>query len=230
MNEYNPKLRTYASSTAYGASSALAQNKVLRNTYLLLSMTLLFSAAMAGVAMAVGAPPLPWWMMLIGMFGLLFLVNATRNSGAGIASVFAFTGFLGFALGPMISAYVAVVPNGAQMVALSLGGTGAIFLGMSGYALASKRDFTGMGSFLMIGVIVLFVASLANIFLDISGLQLAISAAAIVVFSLLMLYDTSRIINGGETNYLMATIALYLDIYNVFVHLLSLTGFMSSDD
>lgn len=212
------------------ARSVIAGNKVLRNTYLLLSMTLLFSAAMAAVAMALNVPPMPWWVTLIGMFGLLFLVNATRNSAAGIVSVFAFTGFFGFILGPTLTAYLTFVPNGAQMVGVALGGTGTIFLAMSAYALTSKKDFSYMGSFLMIGVLVLFVAMLANIFLDIAGLQLAISAAAIVVFSLLMLYDTSRIINGGETNYLMATIALYLDIYNVFVHLLALTGIWGGDE
>lgn len=218
----------------YGAAPAdvslLATHKVLRNTYMLLSMTLLFSAAMAGVAMAVGAPALPWWVNLAGMLGLLFLVHGTRNSGWGLASVFAFTGFIGFVTGPMLSAYMAAIPNGAQLVALSLGGTGAIFVAMSGYALTSKKDFSYLGGFLLAGVVLILIAGIANIFLGISGLALAVSVAAIGVFSALILFDTSRIIHGGETNYISATVALYLDIYNIFTSLLHLTGVMSSDD
>lgn len=218
----------------YGAAPAdvslLSTHKVLRNTYLLLSMTLLFSAAMAAVAMVAGAPALPWWMSLAGMIGLLFLVHGTRNSGWGLVSVFAFTGFIGFVTGPMLSAYMAAIPNGAQLVALSLGGTGAIFVAMSGYALTSKKDFSHLGGFLLAGVLLILIAGIANIFLGISGLALAVSIAAIGVFSALILFDTSRIIHGGETNYISATVALYLDIYNIFTSLLHLTGVMNNDD
>lgn len=225
-----PKVRTLSGAGSQAGASVLSSNKVLRNTYILLSVTLLFSAAMAGVSIALGVPPLPWWMALIGMFGLLFLVNATRNSAAGIASVFAFTGFFGFMLGPVISAYLRFLPNGGEVVMTALGGTGLIFAGMSIYAIKSRRDFSWMGGMLMAGMIVVFVAALANIFLHMPALQIAISAVAMLVFSAMMLYDTSRIINGGETNYLMATISLYLDIYNVFISLLQLAGIASSDD
>lgn len=229
MNELNSRVRPVTVG-GYAGTAAPSMNKVLKNTYLLLSMTLLFSAGTAGLAMALNAPPLPWWMNLVGMLGLLFLVQATRNSAAGIASVFAFTGFMGFVLGPMLSHYMAVIPNGPQLVALSLGGTGVIFMGMSAYALTSKKDFSFMGGFLLMGVLVLLIAGVANIFLQITGLALAMSVAAIGIFSALLLYDTSRIIHGGETNYISATVALYLDIYNIFVNLLSLLGFMSRDE
>lgn len=229
MNDSRLRVQGYATTGSYAGASPLATNKVLRNTYLLLSMTLLFSAATAGVAMAISAPPLPWWAMLIGMFGLLFLVHKTKDSAAGIASVFAFTGFMGFVLGPVISAYL-LLPNGGQVVTTSLLGTGAIFLGLSAYAVTTRKDFSYMGGFLFAGVIAIFVLALANIFLQLPWLSLAISAAAMLVFSALILYDTSRIISGGETNYLMATIALYLDIYNIFISLLNITGFLSGDD
>jgi modulator of FtsH protease len=218
-----------ATSTSTDVSSWGAA-RVLRNTYLLLAMTLLFSAATASLAMAMDMPALPWWLSLAGMLGLLFLVMKTAHSAAGLASVFAFTGFVGLQLGPLLSAYISGLPNGGQIVAMSLGGTGAIFVAMSGYALISKRDFSFMSGFLMIGVVVVLIASIANIFFHIAGLQLAISVAAMVIFSALMLVDTSRIINGGETNYIMATIALYLDIYNVFLSLLNITSLGSSDD
>lgn len=211
-------------------ASLLETNKVLRNTYLLLSMTLLFSAAMAAVSMALKVPPLHWAITLVGMLGLLFLTHATRNSVWGLASVFAFTGFIGFTTGPMLNAYLTAYSNGAQLVMTAAGGTGAIFLGLSAYALTTRRDFSGMGKFLMMGVIALVVASIANIFLGIGGLALAISTAAIVVFSLLILYDTSRIVNGGETNYISATVALYLNIYNIFISLLQLTGVFGGEE
>ena len=231
MSNLTPQFRTVPTTGALGGvSAAVSANKVLRNTYLLLSMTLLWSAALAGVAMAVGAPAFPWWLNLIGMLGLLFLVHATRNSAMGIVSVFAFTGFMGFTLGPMLSAYLSFVPNGGQLVAMSLGGTGVIFVAMSAYAVTSKKDFSFMGGFLLAGLVIVLLAGIANIFLAMPALQIAISAAAIGVFSALILFDTSRIIHGGETNYLMATISLYLDIYNIFVHLLSLTGILSGDD
>jgi len=229
MNDTQLRSRGTVTAPSYASGSALSTNKVLRNTYLLLSMTLLFSAATAGIAMAIGAPVLPWWAALAGMFGLLFLVNATKNSAAGIASVFAFTGFVGFMLGPIISLYLRM-PNGGEVVTTSLLGTGAIFLGLSAYAVTTRKDFSYMGGFLFAGVIAIFVLALANIFLALPWLSLAISAAAMLVFSALILFDTSRIVNGGETNYLMATIALYLDIYNVFISLLNITGFLSGDE
>jgi modulator of FtsH protease len=212
------------------APSALQTNSVLRNTYLLLSMTLLFSAGLAAVSMAMRLPPLHWAVMLGGMLGLLFLTQFTRNSLWGLASVFAFTGFIGFATGPVLNAYIGAFSNGAELVMLAAGGTGAIFLGLSAYALTTKRDFSKLGKFLFIGLIVVVVASIANIFLQISGLALAVSTAAIAVFSGLILYDTQRIVNGGETNYISATVSLYLSIYNLFMSLLQLSGFLGGED
>lgn len=208
---------------------AAAAQKVLRNTYILLSMTLLFSAATVGLSMWLKVPALPWWANLIGMLGLLFGVHATRNSAWGLAFVFAFTGFIGFTTGPMLSGYLTFVPNGAHMVALSLGGTGAIFAALSAYAITSKKDFSFMGGFLLAGLVIVLLAGVANIFLHMQGLALAISVVSIGLFSALILFDTSRIIHGGETNYISATIALYLNLYNLFLSLLNLTG-MTSDD
>ena len=211
-------------------ASVWATNKVLRNTYLLLSMTLLFSAGMAMVAMVSGAPAMPWWVMLGGMIGLLFAVHMTRNSAWGLLWVFAFTGFIGFMTGPIVSLYLTAFSNGAQLVALSLGGTGVIFAGLSAYALTTRKDFSYMGGFLLAGVLIVFIAALANIFLQITGLALAVSCMAIGIFSALILYDTSRIIHGGEDNYISATVSLYLDIYNIFISLLQLSGFLGGDD
>jgi modulator of FtsH protease len=219
--------RVYDANTAVDA--VVSTNKVLKNTYLLLAMTLLFSAATAGVTMAVGFPPLPWFVSLALMFGLLFLVNATANSSWGILSVFAFTGFFGAMLGPMLSFYLAL-PNGGALVMQALGGTAVAFFGLSAYALTTRRDFSFLGSFLMVGLIVAVVAMIANIFLAIPALSLTISAAVVMIMSGMILYDTSRIVNGGETNYIRATVSLYLNIYNLFVHLLSLMSVLSGDD
>lgn len=207
-----------------GVSELLATHTVLRNTYLLLAATLLFSAAMAGLSMTLGVRHFPPLLNFGVTLGLLFWVQAARNSAWGLLAVFAFTGFIGFTTGPLISLYLRAIPNGGHIVMTALGGTGAIFTALSAYALVSKRDFSKMGGFLITGAVVIMVASIANIFLHISGLSLAISAAAMVVFSGLMLYDTGRIIDGGETNYISATVSLYLDIYNVFLSLLNLLG------
>ena len=208
-------------------SAVVSTNKVLRNTYLLLSMTLLFSAAMAGVAMAINAPYLGW-MPLIAAFALLFVISKMRNSVWGIVLVFAFTGLLGFSIGPVVNMYMQTAA-GTQTVVTALTLTGMIFLSLSGYALVSKKDFSSMGGFLMTGLWVVIGAIVLSLFFQIPGLQLAISAAIIMIMSGLILYDTSQIINGGETNYIMATVSLYLSIYNIFQSLLILIGFSSSD-
>ena len=208
-------------------SAVVSTNKVLRNTYLLLSMTLLFSAAMAGVAMAINAPYLGW-MPLIAAFALLFVISKMRNSVWGIVLVFAFTGLLGFSIGPVVNMYMQTAA-GTQTVVTALTLTGMIFLSLSGYALVSKKDFSFMGGFLMTGLWVVIGAIVLSLFFQIPGLQLAISAAIIMIMSCLILYDTSQIINGGETNYIMATVSLYLSIYNIFQSLLILIGFSSSD-
>ncbi len=212
-----------------GVESILATNRVLKNTYMLLSMTLLFSAATAGLSMAMN---LSHGMALILSFvglGLLFVVHATANSAKGLVAVFAFTGVMGAALGPMLNYYLAL-PNGGSLVMQAMGGTAIVFLGLSGYALTTRKDFSYMGGFLIVGLLVAIVASIANIFLAIPALSLTISAAVVLIMSGLILFDTSRIINGGETNYIRATVALYLDIYNLFVHLLHLLGAFGGDD
>ena len=209
--------------------SALATNKVLRNTYLLLSLTLLFSALTAGFAMVTNAPPLHWLMTLGGYFGLLFVVTRLRNSVWGLAAVFALTGFLGYTLGPILNFYLSL-PNGSQVVMTALAGTGAIFLALSGYALVSRKDFSFMGSFLMVGMLVAFLAGLGGMLFNIPMLSLAVSAMVILLMSGMILWQTSEIIHGGETNYIMATVTLYITIFNLFVNLLQILGIFSGDD
>ena len=209
--------------------SALATNKVLRNTYMLLSLTLLFSALTAGFAMATNAPPLHWLITLGGYFGLLFVVTRLRNSVWGLAAVFALTGFLGYTLGPILNFYLSL-PNGSQVVMTALAGTGAIFLALSGYALTSRKDFSFMGSFLMIGILVAFLAGLGAALFNIPMLSLAVSAMVILLMSGMILWQTSEIIHGGETNYIMATVTLYITIFNLFVNLLQILGIFSGDD
>ncbi|KGJ87645.1 Bax inhibitor-1/YccA family protein [Colwellia psychrerythraea] len=210
-------------------SSAIEINKVLKNTYMLLSMTLAFSAVTAGVSMAMNLPHGAALIMMLVAFGLMFVVNKKADSASGVYWIFAFTGLMGASLGPMLSAYAAM-PGGPAMIMQALGGTALIFFALSGYALTSKKDFSFMGGFLMVGLIVVLVAMVANFFFAIPALSLAISAAVIMIMSGLILYDTSRIINGGERNYIRATVSLYLNIYNIFVHLLSLLGVLGGDD
>ena len=212
------------------AQSALATNKVLRNTYLLLSMTLLFSAMTAGLSMVLNVPPMSYLLSVGGAFLLIWLVlPKVANSSKGIAVVFGITGLLGFGLGPILNAYAAL-PNGSQVIATAFGGTGVIFLGLSGYALTTRRDFSFLGGFLFVGFLVVLLAALANIFLAIPVLSLTISAAIIAIMSGFILFDTSRIIHGGETNYVLATVSLYLSLYNIFISLLHILGAFSGDD
>ncbi len=209
--------------------SQLETYKVIRNTYMMLSLTLLFSALMATVSLLAGVPG---WTSLLTLGGALaliwFVLPRTANSGMGLVVVFAITGLLGFGLGPMLSHYLAL-PNGGQIVMTALGGTGAIFLGLSGYALVSRRDFSFMGGFLVVGLVVVIAAMLGNIFLEIPALSMAISAAVVLLMSGFILYDTGRMVNGGEDNYLLLTVSLYLNIFNLFVHLLSLLGMNQND-
>ena len=209
--------------------SVLSTNKVLRNTYSLLSMTLLFSALCAGIAVMVNMPPMGIIITLVGYFGLLFLTTRLRNSAWGLLSVFALTGFMGLTLGPILSMYLSI-PNGGQVVMTAMGGTGVIFLGLSGYALTTRKDFSFMGGFLMVGILVAFLAGLASVFLSMPGLSLAVSAMFVLLMSGLILYQTSEIIHGGETNYIMATVTLYISIYNLFTSLLHLFGFAFGED
>ena len=209
--------------------AALATNKLIRNTYTLLSMTLLFSALMAGLSMALNMGPSTYLFAFIGAFALIWLVlPRTANSAAGIGVVFAITGLLGFGLGPVLSMYLSMA-NGPQTVMTALGGTGVIFLGLSGYALTTRKDFSFMGGFLMVGMLVALLAIVGNIFFAIPALSLAISAVVIMLMSGFILYDTGRMVNGGETNYIHATVGLYLSIFNIFIHLLSLLSAFGDD-
>lgn len=208
--------------------SVLATNKVIRNTYVLLSMTLIFAAITAGAAMALNLPHPGLIITLVGYFGLLFLTSKLRNSAWGIASVFALTGFMGYTLGPILNAYLSL-PNGGETVMMALGLTGAIFLGLSGYALTTRKDFSFMGGFLAVGILVAFLAGLGAIFFSMPALSLTVSAAFVLLMSGLILYETSNIIHGGETNYIMATVTLFVSLFNLFTSLLHLLGFMNND-
>ena len=209
-------------------ASVLSTNKVIRNTYMLLSLTLAFSALMAAISMSMGAPRLGIVVTLVGYFGLLFATSKFRNSGLGVLFVFALTGFMGFTLGPIISAYLSL-PNGSSIVMQAMAGTAAIFLGLSAYAVTTKKDFSFMGGFLMVGILVAFLAGLGAIFFQIPALSLTVSAAFVMLMSGLILYETSNIINGGETKYVMATVTLFVSIFNLFTSLLHLLGFMNND-
>ncbi|WP_439100466.1 Bax inhibitor-1/YccA family protein [Congregibacter sp.] len=219
--------RVYDVDAALGA--AVSTNKVLRNTYMLLGMTLLFSAFTAGVSMIMGLPQGAALLLSLVGFGLLFVVHKTADSSKGLVAIFAFTGVMGASLGPMLNYYLAM-PNGPSLVLQALAGTAVVFFGLSAYALTTRKDFSFMGGFLMVGLIVAVVAMIANIFLAIPALSLTISAAVVMIMSGLILFDTSRIINGGETNYIRATVSLYLNIYNLFIHILHLLTALSGDD
>ncbi len=212
------------------AEAVFATNKLIRNTYTLLSMTLIFSAVMAVVSMAVSVGPMASLMCSVGAIALLWLVlPRTANSGAGIGVVFAITGLLGFGLGPMLNSYMAL-SNGPQLIATAAGGTGVIFLALSGYALTTRKDFSFMGGFLMTGFVVVIVAMIANLFMQIPALSLAMSGAIVMLMSGFILYDTSRMVNDPHANYLMMTVSLFLNILNLFTSLLHLLGALSSDD
>ena len=211
------------------SASVLATNKVIRNTYTLLSMTLLFSAVTAGASIAMNIPHPGMLITLVGYFGLLFLTSKFKNSSLGLVFVFALTGFMGMTLGPIISYYLEM-PNGTQVVMTALGGTGAIFLGLSAYALTTRKDFSFMGGFLMVGIIVAFLAGLGAFMFDMPMMSLVVSAAFVLLMSGLILYQTSSMIHGGENNYIMATVTLYVSIFNLFTSLLHLLGAFNGND
>jgi modulator of FtsH protease len=209
--------------------SSLASNKVLKNTYLLLSMTLLFSATTAGLAMLANMPPMSPIITMIGYFGLLFLTTKFSDRALGLVFVFALTGFMGLTLGPIISLYLKAFTNGHELVMMALGGTGVIFLGLSGYALTTKKDFSFMGGFLMVGILVAILASIGAMLFSIPTLSLAVSGMFILLMSGMILYQTSAMIHGGETNYILNTISLYVTIYNLFLSLLQILGAFSGN-
>ncbi len=211
-------------------ANILATNKVLRNTYLLLSMTLVFSAMTAGLSMYLQLPHFGMLITFGGYFGLLFLTTKFSQSSLGIVFVFALTGFMGLTLGPILNTYLSVIDNGYEIIATALGGTGVMFLGLSGYVLITRKDFSFIGGFLMIGILVAFLAGIGAFIFNIPALSLAVSAMFILLMSGLILYQTSEIIHGGETNYILATITLYIAIYNMFLSLLQILGVVGGND
>ena len=223
-------MANYDYAVAQGASRALSANKVLKNTYLLLAATLGFSALTATLSVALQVPSWTYLVsVIVAMVMGIFVLPRTANSASGIGVIFGITGLLGFGLGAILTQYLAL-PQGPQIVGTAFGGTALIFLGLSCYALTSKRDFSFMGGFLFAGMMVLVVAMLANIFLAMPALSLAISAGLILVMSGFILFDTGRIARGEETNYIMATYGIYLSMFNIFISLLQILGIMGSDD
>ncbi len=220
-----PKLQT--ANTGYGSIAGSAESqKVLRNTYLLLALTMVPTVAgaylgMATASIVTGSPIISFFIMLGAVIGLQFGIAHFRDSVIGIGLLLLMTGLLGWFLGPLLN-YALTMKNGMQLVGYAAAGTGAVFFGMAAIAVTTKRDFSFMGKFLFVGMIVLLVALVANMFLQIPALALTISSLVIVVFSLFLLHDLSRIVTGGETNYLMATTGVYLSLFNIFANLLQL--------
>ena len=204
-------------------------NSTLKNTYLLLAMTLLFSAAMAGLSMAMGWPHPGIILTLVGYFGLLFLTSKFQNSAWGLLFVFALTGFMGITLGPIISAYVNMLPNGSSVVMTAMGGTGLVFVGLSAFAIISRKNFSFMGGMLAAGILVAFLLGLGAIFFKLPMLSLAVSAMFILLMSALILYQTSEIVHGGETNYINATVTLFVALFNLFTSLLHILGIFGDE-
>jgi modulator of FtsH protease len=211
------------------AVSAGQAQRVLRNTYALLSMTLLFSAAVAAAGVALNLPAPGLVITLVGYFGLLFAVHKLQNSGWALPAVFGLTGFMGYTLGPVLAKTLAL-PGGAQTIVLALAATGATFLALSAYVLSTKRDFSFLGGFLFAGMVVALLAGLGAVFFQMPALGLAVSAMVALLSAGLILFETSRIVNGGENNYVLATVGLYVSIFNLFTSLLSLFGFGGADD
>lgn len=236
MESTRSSARSPVQSYSAGVQDVLSTNKVLRNTYLLLSMTLLFSAAMAGVSMAIGVPyGISLVCSLVALGLLWFVVPRTAESSAGLATVFAVTGLLGFGLGPVLNAYIAGFANGGQIVMMAMGLTGLTFIGLSAYAVQSGRDFSFMRGFLVGGILIAFGLAIVSLVASLMGfhmqpLALAVSAMFSVLMCGMILYQTGEIVNGGETNYILATVGLYVAIYNLFTSLLHLLGFAMGED
>ena len=224
--ERNPVVATQR---AIVRESALATNKVLRNTYLLLSATLAFSAITAGVALALGLPHPGLLITLVGYFGLLFAVHKTANSAMGLVFVFALTGFMGYTLGPIIGYYLQAIPNGHAVVMNAFGITAAAFVALSAYAIRSGRRFSFMGGFLFVGILTAFLLGLVAILFSMPMLSLAVSGMFVLLMTGLILYQTAEIVHGGETNYILATVTLYVSIFNLFSSLLHILGVASDD-
>jgi modulator of FtsH protease len=212
-----------------GSTLADAPRKVLRNTYMLLGLNLAFSALVAGTSAAMAWPAPGILLTLAGFFGLLFAISRFRDSGVGVLLTFALTGFMGYTIGPLLSSVVAL-PGGGQIVTMALGATAGVFLAMSTWASVTKRDLSGMGGFLFIGMVVAILAGLGAIFFQMPALSLTVSAAVVLLMAGMIAFETQRIVRGGETNYVMATTGLFVSIFNLFTSLLQLFGFMSSSD
>jgi modulator of FtsH protease len=228
MSILDQQVRSQSSSDGRSIINEITKHKVLKNTYMLLALTLLFTAVTAAVSVSLALPRFGILITLGGYFGLLFLTNRLKNSVWGLASVFALTGFMGLTLGPMLSHYLNMA-NGGSIVMTAFGMTAFIFMGLSAYVLVTKRDFSFLGGMLFAGLVVVVIASIAAYFLQMPGLSLAISAAVVLLMSGLILFETSNILNGGETNYIMATVGLYITIFNLFTSLLHLLGIADGD-
>ena len=215
---------------ARSESQIVATNKVLKNTYTLLSATLFFSALMAGVGVLLALPPATHlFTAIVAMVLGMFVLPRTANTSMGLVVLFGITGLMGLGLGGILHAYLGL-PNGHQIIGTAFAGTAIIFLSLSGYALMTRKDFSFLGGFLMVGMIVMLLAAVANIFLGIPALSLAISGGFILIMSGFILFDTSRMIHDPHANYIMMTFGLYLSIFNIFISLLQILGIMSSDD
>ena len=219
----------YQQSQVLSGHDSAAINKVLRNTYMLLAMTLTGSAVTAGISMALELSAMAGIGLSLLAFALVFVVMKTADKASGIAWVFVFTAVMGASIGPMLNRFAAM-PNGSELIMQAFGATALIFFSLSAYTLTSKKDFSFMGNFLFVGLVLVIIAGLANWFFQVPALHLAINAVVVLIMSGLILFDTSRIINGGETNYIRATVGLYLNIFNLFTSLLQLLGVFGSDD
>lgn len=216
-------------------SIAVVRNRVLRNTYMLLAISLIptvigaWLGTQMNFSLMAGSPFMGAILFMAIAFGLMFAIQKYRNSGIGVALLLGFTFFMGLMLAPLLNRTLSAYTNGSELIMTAFGGTAIIFAVMAGIATTTKRDFSNMGKFLFVGLIMLVLASLANIFLQMPALQLALSAIAIVIFSGFLLYDVQRVVNGGETNYISATLSIYLSLFNIFQNLLSLLGIFGGD-
>jgi len=220
---------THFPSTAPAQVHPTEVTRVLRNTYALLAMTLLFSAAVASASVAYQWPAPGMILTLVGYFGLIFAIHKLQNSAWALPAVFALTGFMGYTLGPLLTHSLAL-PGGAQTVSLALAATGATFIGLSAYVLLTRRDFSFIGGFLFCGMVIAVLAGIAAMLLDIPALGLAVSGMVALLSAGLILFETSRIVNGGETNYVLATVGLFVSVFNLFTSLLSLLGIGGSNE
>jgi modulator of FtsH protease len=222
-------MRQTGSEVLQTVENTVEVNRVLRNTYLLLSLTLLFSAACSWYAMSINARPVGIFILLVGMFGLYFLTYATRKSGWGILSIFAYTGFMGYVLGPILNMYIKGFSNGPQIIITALGATGVVFVGLSAYTLISRKNFSYLGGAIAIGALLAFLVGIGAALFNLPMLQLMVSGAFALISAGYILFTTSSIINGGERNYILATVTLYVAIFNLFVSLLNILGALSGN-